>query len=87
LSTYQIPYLLLDRLSEGAYCRENGCPWTGDRRLRPFRDITLQLEARGTGERVCAASRPTGTCAKTLAVARGWQLELFRMIDEAEPAS
>jgi hypothetical protein len=46
-----------------------------------------QFEARGTGEWACAASRPSSTCKRTPAAARGWQLELFRMIDEAEPAS
>jgi hypothetical protein len=87
LPTYQVPYLLLDRLSAGAYCRQSACPWAGDWWLRPFRDLSLQIEAHGTDDRLCATAQPTEACAGALAATRGWQLELLRMIDQAGPAS
>ena len=83
LATYQIPYLLLDRLSAGDFCRQNSCPWQGDWRSRPFRDLTLRVEGHGAGEQVCVAAAPGEACAAALDDARGWQLELLRMIDEA----
>lgn len=86
LPTYQIPYLLLDRLSEGAYCRENACPWLGDWRNRPFRDIVLRIEAHGADEQACLMSRPTEGCEQALSATLGWQFELLRMI-EAAPRS
>jgi Sulfatase len=87
LPTFQIPYLLLDRLSAGAYCRKNGCPWSGDWRYRPFRDMSIRVEARGTDEEVCERARPSTACERTLREARGWQVELLRVIGATAPAS
>ena len=87
LPTYQIPYLLLDRLSAGAYCRATACPWRADWRERPFRDLVIRVQADGAGERACVAGAPTSACARPLADARRWQLELLRMIEDAAPAS
>ena len=87
LPTFQIPYLLLDRLSAGAYCRKNGCPWFGDWRYRPFRDMSIQVDARGVDERVCEPARPSKACEHTLRDARGWQVELLRVIGASAPAS
>jgi hypothetical protein len=87
LPTFQIPYLLLDRLSAGAYCRKNGCPWSGNWRHRPFRDMSIRIGARGADEQVCEPARPTTACERTLREARGWQVELLRVIGATAPAS
>lgn len=56
LPAWQLPSVLLDILSDGAHCAQ-GCAHDRAWRLRPFRDLVLAIEAKGSGQRPCRRQR------------------------------
>jgi hypothetical protein len=83
LPTYLLPEIILDRVSQGAYCRVNRCASRAARRLRPFRDYVLEVEAAGPGEQLCLllSDHADPFCADAVARSRSWQRALFQLID------
>jgi Sulfatase len=81
LPSYLIPYVVLDRLTDGKFCRRNGCaretPW----RLRPFRDGALIVAAEGNEERLCTLDLRSGPCQGAIAHSLAWELQLLDMVE------
>jgi hypothetical protein len=89
LPTYLIPYVVLDRLSQGAFCKQNGCAWQRPWRLRVFRDFAILVEAHSAGEILCAPlDATTAPCDQAAERSRAWQLEILKLVgaDDATPS-
>ncbi|MFQ5763632.1 MAG: sulfatase-like hydrolase/transferase [Rhodospirillales bacterium] len=52
VAQFEIPYLVLDALSSGRFCRQNPCP-AGNRLIRPIQNRVLVAEGRDGPARVC----------------------------------
>ena len=79
---YLIPEIVLDRLSDGAYCRENRCGYTRARVLRPFAGAALLADRLGDAWQVCALDSPAGEdCAAAARQSRYLQRKLFELIE------
>lgn len=84
LPAYLLPGLILDRLSGGGHCRANACAHRDAWRLRPFRDLALEVEAHGPGERRCPVAREAQAatappaCAGAVARTLAWQAAMWR---------
>jgi Sulfatase len=88
LPSYLIPYVVLDGLTQGEFCRRNGCAWKAPWRLRPFRDFVLLVEAHGTGTRLCASfDTSSQPCRGPVTAALAWQLQLLDLLDGTRPGS
>ena len=82
LPSYLIPYVILDRLTAGNFCRRNGCAWQSAWRLRPFRDFALLVEAQSGATRLCPRLKIVpGPCRDPAMEALAWQLELVNLVD------
>jgi hypothetical protein len=79
---YLVPEIVLDRLSDGAYCRENRCGHRQDKVLRPFASAALIADRQGESAQVCALDRPSGeACALAARQSRYLQKKVFELME------
>ena len=80
---YLLPEILLDRLSRGAYCRQNRCAYTAPRVLRPFADAALIFDREGGDWRACAglAEARAEPCRTAAARSLYLQKKVFELVE------
>lgn len=79
---YLLPEIVLDRLSDGIYCRDNRCGHRQDRVLRPFAASALVLDREGAGFRSCPLDGPVpADCTAPVRQSRYLQKKVFDLLE------
>lgn len=83
LPQYLVPEVILDRLSDGAYCRTNRCGYRSERVLRPYATSALLVERQGKDVAVCPNldAPQNGDCALAARQSRYLQKKVFELIE------
>lgn len=86
LPTWQLPEVLLNILSEGAYCAQMRCASEQEVRLRPYYDFAMLIDAETGRTTICeqraamANAHPDPACLQALTNARAMQAMLARLL-------
>lgn len=85
LPAWQVPYLILDRLSLGSICVSGSCPHRAEIRLRPTADRVMAVNSAGAEVANCPLRSEEPDCAAVLTSASELRASLVRLMEKNRP--